>query len=328
MLEPPSVPVAVEAGDRLAALATPTGALGRLGELAVWWSAVSGACPPPVPERVRATVFAGDHGVAAHGVSAYPAAVTPAMVHLLRAGRATASALAAAHGVDLRVVDVAVGRPSAPIHLADAISRAEAQEALGLGLREAAADAAGGAQLLVVGEVGIANTTPAAALVSALLDLRAVEVTGRGTGVDDEGLARKVAVVTGAVRRVGERAADPVEALAALGGADLAAMTGYVVGAARAGVPVLLDGVVTLATALVAERLEPGVIAWCAAGHRSTEPAAVAALDALGLEPLLGLGMRLGEGSGALAAVPLVRSAAVLLRDVALLADVLPGELP
>jgi nicotinate-nucleotide--dimethylbenzimidazole phosphoribosyltransferase len=324
VLAPPSVPVAAEAADRLAALATPAGALGRLGALAVWWSAVSGACPPPVPQRVRAVVFAGDHGVAAHGVSAYPAAVTPAMVDLLRAGRATASALAAAHDVDLRVLDVAVGRPSAPIHLADAVSPAEAEEALALGLREAAADAAAGAQLLVVGEVGIGNTTPAAALVSALLGRPAAEVTGRGTGVDDEGLARKVAVVAGAVERVGERAQDPVEALAALGGADLAAMTGYVAGAARAGVPVLLDGVVTLAATLVAERLEPGVVACCAAGHRSTEPAAAAALDALGLEPLLDLGMGLGEGTGALAAVPLVRSAAVLLRDVALLADVLP----
>ena len=172
--------------------------------------------------------------------------------------------------------------------------------------------------------MGIGNTTPAAALVAASLGAAAEEVVGRGTGVDDERLAHKTAVLAAALARAGDRVADPVERLAALGSADLAAGVGFLVAAARARVPVLLDGIVPVAELLVAEDLQPGVLAWCAAGHRSTEPAQRLGLEKLGLEPLLDLGLRLGEGSGALTALPVLRSAALLLRDMALLADLAP----
>jgi nicotinate-nucleotide--dimethylbenzimidazole phosphoribosyltransferase len=333
----PSAEVRAEAAERLAGLATPAGALGRLGDLAVWVAATQGAVPPEPVDRVRAVIFAGDHGVADHGVSAYPKAVTPAMVHTFLAGRAGVSVLAAQHGVPVRVLDIGVDddlvgvdptvqafkvrRGSGAIHLEDAMTLAETQAALDAGAAVAAEEIAAGAQLLVSGDMGIGNTTPAAALIAASLGMPAAEVTGRGTGIDEAALAHKINVVHAALDRAGDRVDDPVDTLTALGSADLAAAAGFMAAAARAGVPVLLDGVISVASALMAERLAPGAAAWFAAGHRSTEPAQTLALDKLGLVPVLDLGMRLGEGSGAVAAVPIVRSAALLLRDVALLAD-------
>ena len=173
--------------------------------------------------------------------------------------------------------------------------------------------------------MGIGNTTPAAAMVAAGLGLPASEVTGRGTGIDDIALARKARVIDAALTRVGDRADDPVETLTALGSADLAAATGFLATAAEAGVPVLLDGLMAVACALTADRLAPGAAAWFAAGHRSTEPAQSLALAKLGLEPILDLDMRLGEGSGAVAAVPMLRSAVALLRDTALLSEITGG---
>lgn len=333
----PSASARTAAAERLAGLATPAGALGRLGELGVWLSACQGVCPPVPVENVRAVVFAGDHGVAAHGVSAYPAEITGLMVQTFLAGRAGVSALAAAHGVAVRVLDISVDaealpgdvsshkvrRGSSPLHLEDAVSPEEVAAAFDHGLAVAQEEIAAGAQLLISGDMGIGNTTPAACLVAAGLGLPAVEVTGRGTGVDDAALLHKEQVVQQALDRTRSIHDDPVACLRALGGADLAATTGFLVGAARAGVPVLLDGVIAVACALTAERIAPGAAAWFAAGHRSTEPAQSLALDKLGLEPLLDLGMRLGEGSGAVAAVPMVRSAVALLRDVALLSDLL-----
>jgi nicotinate-nucleotide--dimethylbenzimidazole phosphoribosyltransferase len=198
---------------------------------------------------------------------------------------------------------------------------AETRAALDAGAAVAAEEIAAGAQLLVSGDMGIGNTTPAAALIAASLGMPAAEVTGRGTGVDEAGLAHKIEVVQAALDRTHDRTVDPVDTLTALGSADIAAAAGFMVAAARAGVPVLLDGLISVSSALLAERLAPGAAAWFAAGHRSTEPAQTLALDKLGLVPVLDLGMRLGEGSGAVAAVPLVRSAALLLRGVALLAD-------
>lgn len=338
-MRPPPADITAAATQRLAALATPAGALGRLGDLAVWLAATQGSCPPPPLRDVRLVVFAGDHGVAGHGVSAYPPAVTAAMVRTLVVGRAGVCALAAAHGVRVRVLDLAVDddladvpravrahkvrRGSGAIHLQDALTADETRRALEVGAAVAHEEIAAGAQLLLSGDLGIGNTTPAAALVAAGLGLRAHDVVGRGTGIDDAGLARKREVVARALRRAGDRVRDPVDTLTALGSADLAATTGFLQAAAYAGVPVLLDGLVSVACALTAERLSPGTAAWCAAGHRSTEPAQSLALVALGLEPLLDLGLRLGEGSGAVAAVPLLRSAAALLSDVALLSEVL-----
>ncbi|GAA4688711.1 nicotinate-nucleotide--dimethylbenzimidazole phosphoribosyltransferase [Nocardioides nanhaiensis] len=336
MITPPSAEARREAGERLGALAVPAGALGRLGELGVWLAACQGQVPPAAPSNVRLAVFAGDHGVATHGVSAYPAAVTGAMLGVVAQGRSGVDALARAHGVHVRLVDVGVDhesghalhvrRGSGAIHLEDALTHAETLQALEVGAAVAREEIAAGADLLLSGDLGIGNTTPAAALVAAGLGVPAEQVVGRGTGVDDAGLARKTAVVEQALQRAGARADDPVDCLTALGSADLAAAAGYVREAARAGVPVLLDGLMAVACALTAERLEPGVAAWCAAGHRSTEPGQSLALEKLGLEPLLDLGLRLGEGSGAVAAVPLVRAAAALLGEVALLAEVLPPD--
>lgn len=339
-IAPPDPSVAAAAADRLAALATPAGALGRLGEVACWFAATQGQVPPPELRHVRLVIFAGDHGVAQHGVSAYPPAITAAMVRTFLAGKAGVTALARAHDVAVRVLDLGVDddlegvpaevtrlkvrRGSGALHLEDALSAAECRQALEAGATVAREEIAAGAQLLLSGDMGIGNTTPASALVAVALGLPAEEVTGRGTGVDDAGLLRKQEVVRAAVRRLGDRAADPVETLAAVGSADLAATTGYLLEAARSGVPVLLDGLMSVACALTAERIEPGVAAWCAAGHRSTEPAQSLALEKLGLEPLLDLSLRLGEGSGAVAAVPVVRSAVALLREVALLSDLMP----
>lgn len=325
------------AADRLARLAIPAGALGRMGELAVWLASAQGAVPPPELRDVRLVIFAGDHGVARHGVSAYPPAITAAMVRTFVAGRAVVNAWASALGVSVRVVDVAVDadlsdlpdevwagklrRGSGAIQLEDALSTEETVLALELGARLAEEEVGKRAQLLLSGDMGIGNTTPAAALVAASLGLPAAEVTGRGTGVDGAGWARKRDVIDAALDRAAGRLDDPVATLTALGSADLAATTGYLLTAARAGVPVLLDGLMSVACALIAERLGPGASAWFAAGHRSTEPAQSLALDKLGLTPVLDLGLRLGEGSGAVAAVPVLRSAGAVLRDVALLAD-------
>ena len=336
---PPSAGVAQQATDRVQALAKPVGALGRLEDLAIWLAACQRSCPPIVPGNVRAVVFAGDHGVSDHGVSAYPREVTPAMVRTIVAGGAGVSVLARVNDVHLRVLDIGVDddlaglpadvgaykvrRSSGSIDRQDACTAAEIGQALAVGAHIAAEEIAAGADLLIVGDLGIANTTPAATLIAAVLDLSPVEVTGRGTGIDDLALAHKRAVIDAALTRIAGRT-DPVDLLAAVGSADLAAAVGYLITAADAGVPVLLDGVIAVAEALLADRIAPGSAAWFAAGHRSTEPAQSLGLAALGLVPLLDLGMRLGEGTGAIAAVPLVRAAAALLGQMALLADLQP----
>lgn len=344
VIAPPDPTVRAAAAERLAGLATPAGALGRLGDLAVWLAATRGTVPPTPLGQVRLVIFAGDHGVADHGVSAYPPAITGAMVRTFLAGRAGVSALAGAHDVSVRVLDIAVDddladlpaevrattqahkvrRGSEPLHLRDALSSAETEQAIAAGRAVAAEEIAAGAQVLLSGDMGIGNTTPAAALVAAALGLPASEVVGRGTGVDDPTLVLKTDVVQRGLDRAGDRLDDPVQTLAAVGSADLAATVGYLLAAAEQGVPALLDGLMSVACALTAERIAPGASAWYAAGHRSTEPAQSLALDKLGLVPLLDLDLRLGEGSGAVAAVPLLRSADALLRDVALLADLMP----
>ncbi len=341
---PPPAAIAAQARERLAALATPPGALGGVGELAVWWAACTGRPAPDAPQAVRLVIFAGDHGVAGSGVSAFPPAITGAMVRTFLSGRGGVNVLARRHDVAVRVLDLAVDedlpdldpevrarvqqykvrRASGSIERQDALTREEAERAIAAGAAVAAEEIAAGADLLLSGDMGIGNTTPAAALVAAALGLdpaEAATVTGRGTGIDDAALAHKAAVVRAALERTRARWHDPVDTLAALGSADLAAAAGYLAAAAHAGIPVLLDGLMSVACAVSAERLAPGCAAWFAAGHRSPEPAQRLALDHLGLVPLLDLGMRLGEGSGAVVAVPLVRSAADLLRDVALLSD-------
>lgn len=319
----------------LNALAKPPGSLGRLESLAARLAVVQQSLRPVTRPR-RLVLFAGDHGVAASGVTAWPSSVTGAMIGMICAGRACSSALAGAQDADLRLVDVgslsATANP--PAFFRDAriaagtadLSRGAAMTpeafdaAWTIGEEEAHLAHAGGFKVLIAGEMGIGNTTPAACLT--LLLTGAELATGRGAGADDAMLARKSAIVEAAVARA--RPLEPKAAIAAVCGFEIAAMAGFFAQAARQGSTILLDGYVTTAAALIAEHLQPGTAAHMIAAHLSAEPGHRAALDALGLEPLLEWNMRLGEGTGALTALPLLDSAAALMSDVALLSEVAP----
>ncbi|MUL75769.1 nicotinate-nucleotide--dimethylbenzimidazole phosphoribosyltransferase [Mycolicibacterium sp. CBMA 226] len=312
-------------------LTKPPGSLGRLEELSVWVSACQGVCPPKQFERARIVVFAGDHGVTASGVSAFPSEVTAQMVANFDAGGAAINVLAEVAGATVRVADIAVDgeahspaigahkvrRSSGNIAVGDALSTDEAVAAIAAGRTIADQEVDAGADLLIAGDMGIGNTTPATTLVAALTASEPVAVVGRGTGVDDEGWARKTAAIRDALFRARHVKADPVALLAVCGGADLAAMAGFLAQAALRRTPVLLDGVVVTAAALVADRLAPGAKAWWQAGHLSTEPAHAVALQRLQLTPILDLGMRLGEGSGAAVALPVLRAAVATLTSMA-----------
>lgn len=328
----PDAKAASAARERQSLLTKPLGALGRLEDLAAWVAACQGACPPRQFERARVVVFAGDHGVTAAGVSAYPAEVTAAMVANFDAGGAAVNVLATLAGAGVRVADIAVDtaeplspsigahkirRSSGNIASEDALTPDEVVEAIEAGRRIADEEVDEGADLLIAGDMGIGNTTPATALVAALTDTEPVAVVGRGTGIDDAGWGRKTAAVRDALYRTRRLTADPIALLRICGGADLAAMTGFCAQAAVRRTPVLLDGVVVTAAALAAERLAPGAKQWWQAGHRSTEPAHSLALRDLDLDPIVDLGMRLGEGTGALIALPVLRAAVATLASMA-----------
>ena len=328
----PDAAAASAATERQSRLTKPLGALGRLEDLAVWVAACQGACPPKQFEQARVVVFAGDHGVTAAGVSAYPPEVTAAMVANFDAGGAAVNVLAALAGAGVRVADIAVDtaeplspsigahkirRSSGNIASEDALTPDEVVAAIEAGRRIADEEVDGGADLLIAGDMGIGNTTPATALVAALTDTEPVAVVGRGTGIDDAGWGRKTAAVRDALYRTRRLSADPIALLRICGGADLAAMTGFCAQAAVRRTPVLLDGVVVTAAALAAERLAPGAKQWWQAGHRSTEPAHSLALRDLDLDPIVDLGMRLGEGTGALIALPVLRAAVATLASMA-----------
>ncbi|ATE53014.1 nicotinate-nucleotide--dimethylbenzimidazole phosphoribosyltransferase [Actinosynnema pretiosum] len=327
-VEAPSESARLEAVARHAALTKPVGSLGRLEDLGAWVAACQGQCPPRPFTRPRVLVFAGDHGVARHGVSAYPSEVTGQMVANFLTGGAAVNVLANVAGATVRVVDVAVDsdtavgddkirRSSGSIDREDALTGDEAERAIELGRRLADDEVDGGADLLIAGDMGIGNTTPAAVLVAALTGTEPVAAVGRGTGVDDNGWMRKTAAIRDALRRARPHTGDPVRLLAVASGADIAAMAGFLAQAAVRRTPVVLDGVVSGAAAVVAEELAPGAREWWVAGHRSAEPAHAIALGHLGLEPLLDFGMRLGEGSGAVAALPLVVMATRVLAEMA-----------
>jgi nicotinate-nucleotide--dimethylbenzimidazole phosphoribosyltransferase len=316
-----------------ARLTKPAGSLGRLEALGTRLAGIGGACPPPLPRPAGIAIFAGDHGVVAQGVTPWPQEVTAQMVANFCGGGAAINVLARQAGATVIVVDVGVAGElddlpgllrhkiragTADLSTEPAMTVDEAMAALDLGSQVAADLVAGGARCLLTGEMGIGNTTPSAALIAALTGRPPQEVTGRGAGIDDTTLARKLAVVTRALSlHAGAIASGPLPTLAALGGLEIAALAGYIVGGAAAGVPVLVDGVIANAALLAAAALAPGVSDRCLAGHRSTEPGAAAALAHLGLEPLLDLGLRLGEGSGACLALPVVEAAARILREMA-----------
>lgn len=285
-------------------LTKPPGSLGRLEELVAWLARWQGR-PVPRLAQVDVLVFAGSHGVTAQGVSAFPAEVTAQMVQNFAAGGAAINQLARTADASLRVIPLGIERPTADFTQAPAMTEREFLDAVATG-HDAVRP---GTDLLAIGEMGIGNTTAAAAMSMGLLGGEAADWTGRGTGLDDAGLARKARVVAAAVERHRDLLDDPLAVAMALGGRELAAMLGAVLGARWANVPVLLDGFVAGAAVAPLARLHPAGLAHAMAAHVSAEPGHRRLLQALGKPPLLDLGMRLGEASGACLAIQLVRAA-------------------
>ncbi len=331
-IRPLDTAAVADARARQEVLTKPRGSMGALEELGNRLCGMYAACPPPMPAPVAVAVFAADHGVHAQGVSPWPQDVTAQMVANITGGGAVINALARQVGASVTVVDVGVASDLDPqpgllgrrvaagtqdLTLGPAMTPEQAREAIAAGVATALDLVDAGVRLLVTGDLGIANTTASAALVAALTGRDPAEVTGRGAGSDDAMLAHKVDVVRSGLARSGASAERPLDALAEVGGLEHAALTGFLLAAASRRTPVILDGVIAGAAALVAQALCPGVTAYLIAGHRSQEPGASIALDALGLSPLVDFDLRLGEGSGAALAVPAVQSAARLLREVA-----------
>ncbi len=331
-VQAPDGAAVVKARERHLTLTKPPGSLGRLEELSARLSGMSGEVPPPVPESPAVVICAGDHGVLARGVSPWPQEVTAAMVRNFCAGGGAANVLAGTVGARVSVLDVGVAadleqRPllrtakkrfgTDDFSRGPAMSREDAAGAVmsGAGIAEELIES--GVDLLVTGDMGIGNTTPAAALISTFTCPPPEEVTGRGTGIDDATFEIKVRVVEEALRLHEPDPADPLGVLAALGGLEHAAIIGLVLMSAVYGVPVVLDGVVSNAAVLVAHALAPDCVGYLIAGHLSTEPGAAVTLRYLGLEPVLSLDMRLGEGTGGLLAVPVVIAAARVLGEMA-----------
>ncbi len=323
---------------RLDDLAKPPGALGRIEDLAVQLALIQGR-PDPRADRVVLLIFAGDHGLTAEGVSSYPASVTAAMVGTLLAGRATASAFARSVGVEVRIVDAGVDAdlPAHPDLRVGKVRRGtrnaarepamtvqEVQTALSLGAREASAAIAEGAEILVLGEMGIGNTASAALLMHRLAPAPLQDCVGLGAGHTSEGLAHKHAALERAAAR--SEVTEPLAVLQQFGGFEITAMTGALIAAAARRTPVVVDGFIVTAAALAAVRLQPSTRTACIFAHCSQEAGHRRMLTALDAEPLLDLGLRLGEGTGGVLAVPLLRAAVALLNEVATLEDVVSGR--
>ncbi|RAO35280.1 Nicotinate-nucleotide--dimethylbenzimidazole pho sphoribosyltransferase [Micromonospora saelicesensis] len=330
-------------------LTKPAGSLGALEELSVRLAGLAGVCPPPLPEPAAVAIFAGDHGVHAQGVSPWPQEVTAQMIGNFLAGGAVVNAFARQAGASVTVVDVGVATPlptdpavldpaadpavldpavprlvvasvrrgTRDLTVTAALTRDEALAAVQTGIRIADELIDAGAGILLTGDMGIGNTTPAAVLIAAFTGADPLDTTGRGTGVDDPTYAHKVAVVRAALARHTPDPADPLGVLAAVGGLEHAALAGLILGAAARRTPVLLDGVIAVSAALAAAAFAPAAVGAMVAGHRSAEPGATVALRHLGLDPLIDLGLRLGEGTGALLALPVVTGAVRVLHEVA-----------
>ncbi|MFI2188256.1 nicotinate-nucleotide--dimethylbenzimidazole phosphoribosyltransferase [Streptomyces sioyaensis] len=321
-----------EAWERQKRMTKPAGALGMLEIISAQLCGLSRKCPPPIPEPAAVAIFAGDHGVHAQGVTPWPQEVTGQMVANFLGGGAVCNAFAHQVGAEVCVVDVGVAsdlpatpgllprkvRPgTADFTAGPAMTQEDVLKAIEVGIDTARDLVAAGNKALLTGEMGIANTTTSAALIAVYTGVDAAEVTGRGTGINDETHARKVEVVRRALELHQPDPADPIGVLAAIGGLEHAAMVGLILGGASLRTPVILDGVSAGAAALVARAIAPEALAACIAGHRSAEPGHVAALNKLGLRPLVDLDLRLGEGTGALLALPVVQSAARAMHEVA-----------
>ncbi|AJT67615.1 Nicotinate-nucleotide--dimethylbenzimidazole phosphoribosyltransferase [Streptomyces lydicus] len=333
LIERPDGGARRDAEERRARLAVPPGALGRLDELGAWLAAAQRQVPVRPVERPRAVLFAGDHGVAELGVSARPAGSTRDLVRAVLDGSSPAAVLARAAGAQLRVVDMAVDcdpgelpeevtrhrvrRGSGRIDTEDALTAEEAQAAFRAGMAVADEEADAGTDLVVLGDLSVGGTTAASTLIAALCGTDASVVTGRGgAGIDDLAWMRKCAAVRDALRRARPVLGDQLELLAAVGGADLTAITGFLLQSAVRRTPVILDGVVSAACALVAQRVAFRAPDWWLAGQASGEPAQAKALDRIALTPLLDHGVTAGEGTGALLALPLVQAAAALAAEL------------
>ncbi len=336
-LEPIDTAAADAATARHAQLTKPVGSLGRLEVVGAQLAGIARRCPPPIPSAPAVAVFAADHGVVASGVTPWPQEITGAMVANFANGGAAINAIARQVGATVHVVDVGVNADlgeipgvrarkvrmgTADLALGPAMTSADAARALDVGAAVARELVAEGHDLLVTGDMGIGNTTPSAALIAAFTSMPAATITGRGTGIDDAMLAHKAAIVERAVARVDEFL-DPVSVLSEIGGLEIAAIAGFVIGAAAERVPVVVDGVIALAGFAVAAALVPSIGAHVIAGHRSTEPGASAVLATHDLAPLVDLGLRLGEGTGGCLAVPIVQVAARLLHDIATLDELM-----
>ncbi|MFJ8307778.1 MULTISPECIES: nicotinate-nucleotide--dimethylbenzimidazole phosphoribosyltransferase [unclassified Streptomyces] len=333
LIERPDNGVRRDAEERRERLTVPPGALGRLDELATWLSAAQGASPVRSVERPRVILFAGDHGVAELGVSARPAGSAHTLVRSVLDGASPVAVLARRQGASVRIVDAGldcdpgllpedvvrhrVRRGSGRIDVEDALTVEEAEAAVRLGMKIADEEADSGTDLVVLGDLSVGGTTPAAVLIAALCGTDASVVTGRGgAGIDDLAWMRKCAAIRDALRRARPVLGDQLELLAAVGGADLAATTGFLLQCAVRRLPVILDGVVASACALVAQRAAFRAPEWWLAGQLSGEPGQAKALDRMALNPLLDHGVTVGEGTGALLALPLVQAAAALAAEL------------
>jgi nicotinate-nucleotide--dimethylbenzimidazole phosphoribosyltransferase len=324
------------ARDRQARMTKPPGSLGTLEAVAEQMAGLAGVCPPPLPEPAALAVFAGDHGVHAQGVTPWPQEVTAQMVANFLAGGAVVNAFAKQVGAEVCVVDIGVNADIKPhsgliprkirygtadMTQGPALTREEATAALEAGIETARDLVAAGNRCLLTGDMGITNTTASAALIAAFTGASPAQVTGYGTGIDEQTYAHKVEVVGRALELHRPDPHDPVGVLAAFGGLEHAALAGFILGASALRIPVVLDGVIAGAAALVAQAFSSDVTAACVAGHRSAEPGHALALEALGVVPLIDLELRLGEGSGAALALPLVAAAVRALREVATFDD-------
>ena len=307
---------AAAAARRQSQLTKPLGALGRLEELAIWLARWQGRHPPRV-EQAHTAVFAGNHGVAARGVSAYPSVVTAQMVANFIAGGAAVNQLCGLADAGLRVYEMALEEPTADFTQEPAMSEEDCARAMAYGMMAVET----GIDLLALGEMGIANTTSAAALSHGLYGGAAADWTGRGTGIDDATLTRKTEVVAEAVARHAALAGDPLQLLRALGGLELAAIAGAILAARMARVPVLLDGFACCAAAAVLDRLSSGLLDHCLVAHRSVEPGHARLLARIDKLPLLDFSMRLGEASGATLVIPLLKAACACHNGMATFED-------